>query len=68
MYGCFVWMNVCISCPWKQEEGIRFPWNWGYRQLGVTIWWLEIEPGSCGRAANALTYGATSPAPTFCYF
>ena len=34
--------------------------SWSYRQLWADFWVLEIEPGSSGRAASALT---TEPSP-----
>lgn len=59
MYDCFACMYVCASCMYLGgQRGHWMPWDWSYRQLWGTMWVLGFKPGSSGRAASALSYGA----------
>lgn len=63
-YGCFACICLCTvsvpGAPWG--SGL---WDWSYRELWATVWVLETEPGSSGRAASEcfqpLSFLSTSP-------
>lgn len=45
----------CVSVPCAHNAcRVQILWNWSSRQLS-DLWVLGIEPGSCGRAASALS-------------
>ena len=51
-------MFVHHVCPTSTEarRGRSVPWNYRYKWLLVALRVLRIEPGSPGRAANALIH------------
>jgi hypothetical protein len=53
-----VWV-LCCTYTFSPEEGIRSPNRW----LWVTMWLLEIELRTCGRAVSALIHWDNSAAP-----
>jgi hypothetical protein len=57
-----LWAYFCVPHAWEEQKKALNPWNWGYRQLWVTMWVLGTEPGSSIRAASVLYYWAISSA------
>lgn len=59
VYGCFACTLIYIQCaclvPTEVRREYHIPWNCNYRLLRTTVWVLEIELGSIGRAASALS-------------
>jgi hypothetical protein len=55
MYGCFVYMHVCVSYVCLLPTDIRrrqwVLWIWSYR---ATVWMLGTKPGSSAGATSAL--------------
>ena len=58
MYGCLVYMYVCVQYPWGPEEGIRFPGTRVTDGCEPSRGYWELNPGS---PEEQLTAGALKP-------
>lgn len=66
-YSLFFRYIYCILCICMSHLHVcvctEVPWNWSYWWFWATMWVLEIESGSFGRADNDLNHWAIAPAP-----
>lgn len=46
--ACVYVCTTCAQCPWRPEEGVRIPWDCGYRWL-CGCW--ELNSGLLQRAS-----------------
>lgn len=53
VFACMSVDHIPSWCPWRLQEGIRFPGT-GVTNGRGSMWVLGIEHESCARAASAL--------------
>lgn len=58
---------ICTVCLVHLEarRGHRIIWDWSYRQLSATMWFLGTKPRSSERAARTLSHRAISLVQVF---